>query len=527
MISTLESFRKMIDVNAPIISICHHDFVRVDDTIAQAVGRRKVTEWNPATRTTNFALRTHEGSLDADHDTLEAFLLREYANETPFGVPNRVLLLRECHALLDQPGVVTLLALLAQRKLYDRAFESFVVMVDSVAVVPEEIRPYVSYLDIALPDDRAINALIDQHIEINQYDPAKFTDADRAELMPSLKGLTEFEIDRMLDMAMSSNGSLGADDRAMILEQKKRMVKSSGVLELVDTPESIDDVGGLDALKAYLRRKADIYSRLAEAYRSRVAVPKGVFIVGMPGCGKSLCAKAAAGLFGAPLLKMDMGRMMGRYLGESEANLRKALKIAEAAAPCVLWIDEIEKGFAGAAKGDNDSLTRMFGSFLGWMQDKKSAVYVIATANNAEGLPPELKRKGRFDEIFCVNLPNADERKAIVRVHLKRRGQSLSDAALTSLAKATEGFNGADLEAVVNEAMETAFVAKNGKEGKEGKEGKDAGTPLCLTVQNLLDTARQSVGIARSCGKQIKQMASLFAENSFKDATSGKITSNR
>ena len=238
--------------------------------------------------------------------------------------------------------------------------------------------------------------------------------------MPSLKGMTAFEIDRVLDMAMSKNGSLSAEDQEMILLQKKQMVKKSGLLELVDTPERLDDIGGLTALKEYLKKKSDIVKQLAEAQKFGVSVPKGVFIVGMPGCGKSLCAKASAALFDAPLLKLDMGSMMGKYVGESESNLRKAIKIAEAAAPCVLWIDEIEKGFSGVG-GNNDIMTRMFGYFLSWMQDKKSSVYVIATANNADALPPELKRKGRFDEIFCVNLPNEEERKAIFDVHVGKK----------------------------------------------------------------------------------------------------------
>ena len=189
--------------------------------------------------------------------------------------------------------------------------------------------------------------------------------------------------------------------------------KKSGLLELIDTPASLDKIGGMNALKDYLKNKSRVIADLPKAQDFGVSIPKGVFIVGMPGCGKSLCAKASAALFNTPLLKLDMGSMMGKYVGESEGNLRKAIKIAEAAAPCVLWIDEIEKAFSGVG-GNNDIMTRMFGYFLSWMQEKQSSVYVIATANNADNLPPELKRKGRFDEIFCVNLPNKEERKEIL-----------------------------------------------------------------------------------------------------------------
>ena len=252
--------------------------------------------------------------------------------------------------------------------------------------------------------------------------------------------------------------------------------------------------------------KAKIIKNIIKARKFGVSTPKGVFIVGMPGCGKSLCAKAASTLFEVPLLKLDMGSMLGKYVGDSESNLRRAIKIAEAAAPCILWIDEIEKGFSGIG-GNNDVMTRMFGYFLSWMQDKDSCVYVIATANNADKLPPELKRKGRFDEIFCVNLPNKDERKAIFDVHLNSRGKKadIDDA----LLNATEGFNGADIEAVVCESIECAFNVYLEKD----KE----------VEIDLLSVAKKTVSISKSCKTQIDGMKKAFKENGFKDATSGKI----
>ena len=217
----------------------------------------------------------------------------------------------------------------------------------------------------------------------------------------------------------------------------------------------IQNVNTIYFICAAIELLANIFHNLSEALKYGVSMPKGVFLVGMPGCGKSLCAKAAASIFEVPLLKLDMGSMMGKYVGQSEENLRKAIKIAEAAAPCILWIDEIEKAFSGVG-GQNDAvLTRMFGNFLFWMQEKKSSVYVVATANNAESLPPELKRKGRFDEIFCVNLPTKEERKKIFDVHLnKLKGKTCIDSNSSfdyeKLSEATSGFNGADIESVVH-----------------------------------------------------------------------------
>lgn len=509
----LSSFQKMIDVNAPIIYINDYDFARVDELISRVIGNRNVIEWNPATGSTNFQ---NKSSL-ADN-RLADFLLSKYSVELPKSAPHpedRFIVLKEIQDFIDEPRVKTLLALMSQRKLYDRKYESTIIIVSSVLKVPHEIEKYVSFLEIDLPDQSEIDKLIDQHIEVNKYDKSKFTSEDREKLMPSLKGMSAFEIDRMLDMAMSSNGSLSAEDREMILIQKKQMVKKSGVLELIDTPESIDSIGGVEVLKEYLKKKSAIYAKLPESIKFGVSIPKGVFLVGMPGCGKSLCAKATATQFNnVPLLKMDMGSMMGKYVGESEGNLRKALRIAEAAAPCVLWIDEIEKAFSGVG-GHNDILTRMFGYFLSWMQEKKSAVYVIATANNAEKLPPELKRKGRFDEIFCINLPNEKEREDIFRVHIKKKdcsknsegiGCKVSEIDYDKLARETEGFNGADIESVVNEAVEACFLAHDIKEQE-------------LTTDAIVRIAKKTKSIAKSCRKQIEDMEVLFDENDFTNAS--------
>ena len=504
----ISSFQKMIDVNTPIIYIHDYDFVRVDELIRQVVAEKKVFEWNPVTGVTDFQTKMPKGFGEVQ--SLENFLQEKYSEEE---AKEKYLVLKEVQDFIEEPKVKTLLSLMSQRRLYDREYDITIIIISSVLRVPQEIEKYVSYLEIDFPNEDEINRLINEHIEVNFYDKSKFKEEDREKLMPSLKGMTAFEIDRMLDMAMSSNGSLSAEDTEMILRQKKQMVKKSGLLELIDTPESLDSIGGMDALKKYLTNKANVVKRMSDARRYGVSVPKGVFIVGMPGCGKSLCAKASAALFESPLLKLDMGSMMGKYVGESEANLRKAIRIAEAAAPCILWIDEIEKGFSGVG-GNNDIMTRMFGYFLSWMQDKTSSVYVIATANNADALPPELKRKGRFDEIFCVNLPNEEEREAIFNVHLnkkERKGCMKGIIDCQRLAYVTKGFNGADIESVVNEAIEESFL--------EGKES--------LTTNKLMEIANKTVSISKSCKNQIENMKKAFEENCFKDATTGEITNSK
>lgn len=510
----ISDFGKMIDVNTPIIYIHDYDFARVDFLIHSVIGDMvgdsdDITEWNPATGLTNFY---HKHSETNGKDTTLASLLYNTYIDNYKG--NRFLILKEIQDEIDNSEVVTLLLLLAQRKLYDETCNTTVIIVSTVLRIPEELKKYISFLEIPLPDEKEISNLIDSHIKVNGYEA--FKDEDKAELMPSLKGMTSFEVDRMLDMAMSRNGSLNAEDKEMILQQKKMMVRQSGLLELINVSKKLskDSIGGLDELKKYLLQKSMVIQNWAKAERYKVAMPKGIFIVGMPGCGKSLCAKVASVMFEVPLLKLDMGTMMGKFVGESEANLRDAIRIAEAAAPCILWIDEIEKALGGVGTENAEILTRMFGYMLGWMQDKESSVYVIATANNAENLPPELKRKGRFDEIFCVNLPNEEERKSILKVKLKERGRAteLSDQNITDLARSTKGFNGADIEAVVNESIENCFVHN---------ELNKSDVKLVLKVE-MERVAKETISISKSCKDQIEKMQKVFKESSFRDASTVK-----
>ena len=503
----ISSLQKMIDVNTPIIYINDYDFVRIDELIVQAIGKKNVYEWNPATGGTHFISKEKQGE-----ESLESFLYQQYIPDAD-KLPECYLLLKEIEDCIDEPKIKSLLLHIAQRKLYDKAFNTTIIIVSTTIKVPQVLEKYVSLLDIDLPNEEEIAALIRKHVEVN-HDEKEFNDDDIPKLMPSLKGLSAFEIDRTLDMAMSSNGTLRAEDKTMILQQKKQMVKQSGILELINANEKLEDIGGMEVLKKYLKAKAKVMANVSEIGKYGVQIPKGVFIVGMPGCGKSLCAKASAAAFDAPLLKMDMGSMMGKYVGESESNLRKAIKLAEAAAPCILWIDEIEKAFSGVGSQSNDIVTRMFGYLLGWLQDKQSSVYVIATANNADNLPPELKRKGRFDEIFCVKLPSKKEREAIFKVHLERKekaGKVTLDVDYSQLAQSASGFNGADIEAVVNETIEREFLKL--------VEAKKFDSQLTITTNMLIEEAKNTVSISKSCKDQIEQMEKVFSTSNFKNAS--------
>jgi len=536
----IDRFQKMIDVNSPIILIPDHDFWRIDELIWEANnGKHEIWEWNPTEHWLKWKalptpMNTSEDaqfpvmnkvpmtSIGSLIDQLKMFYSEEPDASNRFH--NRIVVLKNLHDMLrpevvstEQTELVSTLQLIAQDRLYCEDVNTTIVFVDPCLSIPESLKKYISILEIPFPSDEQITELINLHLSANSFDTAK---ANVEKLRPNLKGLTRFEIDRILDIAMSSNGSLSAEDNQRILREKKAMVKKEGILEIIDAPTTIDDIGGLEVLKTYLKEKSVIVKHFGEAQARGVEAPKGIFLVGMPGCGKSLCAKAAAALFETPLLKLDMGSMMGKYVGESEGNLRKALRIAEAAAPCILWIDEIEKAFSGVKNGGNDVLMRMFGHFLSWMQEKDSMVYVIATANNVKSLPPELKRKGRFDEIFFVDLPNKDEIEKIFAIHLnkgiRKNCPKASDLNISQLKASgyfdklqKKGYNGADIEAIIKEAIEKLFIRQHTSNVET----------LQLTKKDIDDVIEKTKSISESCKADIDEMKKLFKESDFTKAS--------
>ena len=283
------------------------------------------------------------------------------------------------------------------------------------------------------------------------------------------------------------------------------MVKKAGLLEMILVREDINDIGGLENLKDWLGKKERIFNQLDKAIKFGVDIPKGMMIVGMPGCGKSLAAKATAKLFKVPLVRLDVGRLLGKYIGESEENMRRALKLAEAISPCVLWIDELEKAFSGIGStgGGSDVTTRLFGQFLTWMQEKENTVFIVATANDISRIPPEFLRKGRFDELFYVDFPNNEERKKIIEIHLKKRGKWNRDLDIISVVKDTDGYSGADLEAIVKDAVESCFV--------EGRKQ--------ITTDNLKKAQKSIKSISSTLSTRIKQIKEAVKDMDLKPAS--------
>lgn len=333
--------------------------------------------------------------------------------------------------------------------------------------LPHELQKDVYILDFELPTDGDIQRLLHGMIEANRASGRIVVDltADESErLAKAALGLTYQEAENAFALSMAHDGRLSIEDLDVITREKQQIVKKTGFLEFIDNDLNLDDVGGLENLKAWLAKRNK--SWLDAARRYGLPAPKGILMLGVPGCGKSLVAKAMSSMWHLPLLRFDIGKIFSPYVGTSEDNMRKALMTAEAIAPSVLWVDEIEKGLSGmSSSSDNGVASRVFGSFLTWMQEKTKPVFVVATANNIEALPSELLRKGRFDELFFVDLPTASERMAIFRIHLQKRLKDphvvgtfrLTDTLLQELAAMTQGFVGSEIEQVVIAALFDAF----------------------------------------------------------------------
>lgn len=438
-----------IDARYPIIYINHFDFKVMDDIINDIKDDRKVIEFVNGLGIVDFENK----SLQHECDIVRFLkLIKDDGYDQPC-----LILLKDVHDSLSQTEVVALIKYIAERTLYIEDYSAPIFIFSSKLCVPVELEDYITIFDVPLPSTGEILKIMQDFCK-----DLDITISDEAvnELAISLKGLNEFQIKQILNLAYQDGGYIDSEDRLLILRQKEQFIKKSGLLEMVPIKESIDDIGGLENLKSWLNDKRVVFHQLDKAIKFGVDIPKGIMIMGMPGCGKSLVAKATAKLFEIPLVRLDVGRLLGKYVGESEENMRKALKLAEAFSPCVLWIDEIEKAFSGVGGtgGGSDVTTRLFGQFLTWMQEKESTVFIVATANDISKIPPEFLRKGRFDELFYVDFPNIDERRKILEIHLRKRKKWNKDLDISSIAKATEGYNGADLEAIVKDSVERCFI---------------------------------------------------------------------
>ncbi len=484
-----------IDAGFPIIYINTFEEDKVDSLIPEISSGKEVYEWNETNGYIDFETKAplqEDCSFERMLDQLKV----------PDLLNRKILVFKDIIPYLDEPRIVSKIKGLA--RMINQGVDATVIIVSSVLVIPKDIEKYVTILEMDYLNTEEIKAVIHSFVKenLNQQVEACLVE----EFALAFKGLTEFEILNLLALSYADDGELTRKDLRLIFDQKQQMIKKAGILEMIPLKETIHDIGGLENLKAWFIKKAKVYKNMNNAKKYGVDMPKGVLIAGVPGCGKSLNAKAAANLFEVPLLRLDMGRLMGKYVGESEGNLRSAIALAEAISPCVLWIDELEKAFAGigGSGGGAEVTTRLFGNFLTWMQEKESPTFVVATANDITQLPPELLRKGRFDEIFYVGLPNKEEREKIFNIHIrKRRPQDLKNIRVKDLVSITEGFSGADIEGVVKDAIESAFA-----------EDK-----VSIQTADVIDAIKDTHSLSEIMKDALEKMTKEYESRKFKSAS--------
>ena len=386
------------------------------------------------------------------------------------------------------------------------------IILSSIYRLPAELEKYITVLQIPLPKRNELGEVLDI---VAKQSKVELKTNLRNRLIDAALGMTSMEADLAYCLASVKDGF---DDKSpfTVSSEKEQIIRKSGILDYFPKNESLKDVGGMENLKEWLKKRQLAYDK--EARDWGLKEPKGLLLLGVPGCGKSLIAKSIASSWNMPLLRLDVGKVFQGIVGSSEDNIRKAIATAEAVAPCVLWIDEIEKGLSGVQSSgatDGGVTSRIFSTILTWMQEKTAPVFVVATANNINQLPPELLRKGRFDEIFFVDLPSQKEKENIFSIHLQKNRQNVSSFALDILAQKAEGFNGAEIEECVKEAMVTAYV-----------ESQESNIAPKLQMIHILDAIKNTVPLSKTMEKQITDLRK-FAVSRAKNASKEIVLENR
>ncbi len=466
-----ERLAVLIRARYPLLMLLTHEEIRAERMLGKLAegARQPMYLWSCA-----------EGLVSPDGEP-EPGTQRPVAALDAIGViPGPALfVLRDVHPFLDDPEVVRRLRSLTRTVGRRR---QAITLISPVLRIPDELAKEMLVLDVPLPGREEISRLLAVLLRSQNIDtpPELFE-----RFIGGSLGLTEEEIKRLFARILLAGGGFSEADLSELVEEKRKVIRRSRFLEFWSHPERMENVGGMDNLKGWLRRRAAGFSPEARAYG--LAEPRGLFMLGVQGCGKSLMAKAVADLWRLPLLRLDVAAVFGSRSGREEDSLRETVRVAESLAPAVLWIDEIEKGFAGRGDAGGEA----FGAFLTWMQEKQKPVFVVATANEVRVLPPELLRKGRFDEIFFVDLPDVHERLSILDIHLRRRSRDPHRFGTTQIAEETDRMSGAELEQIVVGAMFRAFAEDREVDTEDMLEVAREMVPLAVTMDDALKELRE------------------------------------
>ncbi|MBF2057642.1 MAG: AAA family ATPase [Cyanobacterium sp. T60_A2020_053] len=450
-----EELNILIKAQYPLIYLVTSEEERAENAIARIAREQEEKEQSRLfvwTVTHGVVEYNSQGRQGVQHNTVSPEAAIEWVVRQK---DDGIYIFKDLHPYLESPPVTRWL----RDAIYSfKGTNKAIILMSPYHQVPIELEKDIVVLDFPLPEFADLGEVLEQALQ--RYRQKKLDFNTKEKLIHAALGLTIDEAQKVYRKAQVKAGKLTDEEVEIVLSEKKQLIRRNGILDYIEEDKTIDAVGGLEELKHWLTQRTYAFSERARQYG--LPQPKGMLILGVPGCGKSLIAKTTARLWGLPLLRLDMGRVYdGSTVGKSEANLRNALKTAESISPVVLFIDELDKAFAGSAgSGDSDGGTssRIFGSFLTWMQEKESPVFVMATANRIERLPSEFLRKGRFDEIFFVDLPNPQEREAIFKIHLGNRREDTARFDLAQLANVSDGFSGAEIEQAIIAAMYEAFA---------------------------------------------------------------------
>lgn len=493
----------LIRARYPLIYIPTMEEERAEGAIAataQSLGNRPVYLWDFVDGYLSLAGGNPNDAGFGRRNPLQAL---EFIEKLPATAP-ALFVLRDFNRFLDDVAISRKLRNLS-RLLKSQA--KTLIILSAQLEIPSDLGELLTVMEFPLPDGDEIRTQVKALLSATQ---SQLSDRVQADLVRSCQGLSMERIQRVLARGIATHGTFQAEDIDLILEEKRQSIRQTQILDFYPAAEQISDIGGLDNLKDWLLKRGGAFSEQARQYG--LPHPRGLLLVGIQGTGKSLTAKAIAHHWRLPLLRLDVGRLFAGLVGESESRTRQMIQLAEALAPCVLWIDEIDKAFAGAdGRGDAGTTSRVFGTFITWLSEKTSPVFVVATANNIQALPPEMLRRGRFDEIFFVGLPSQPEREAIFSVHLNRlRPHNLKAYALDRLAYETPDFSGAEIEQTIVEAMHIGF-----------SQDRD------FTTDDILEAASQLVPLARTAQDQIEALQHWAASGRARLASRQTTLSNR
>ena len=496
----------LIGARYPVLYVVTSEETRVQDLVVGLAHKRqkKVFEWscNTGLIPAGASIQSQKQRHAATKDALAAL---DYVIDQ---VEPALFIFKDFHPFLTRGNTAIIRRLKEIALNLSNSFKT-ILIVSPVMEIPPELEKEITVLSFPLPSRENLSDLLDtivKDVRLHKKVVVDLDESGRERLLQAALGLTLSEAANVFAKLIVKTQRLSVEGVSEILSEKQQIIRKNGLLEYYAATENFDQIGGLALLKDWLEKRALAFS--AEARAFGLPAPRGILLLGVQGCGKSLCAKAVSNQWQLPLLRFDMGRMFGSFVGSSEENVRRAIAVAESVAPAILGVDEIDKAVAGTQSSgvsDGGTTARVFGTFLTWLSEKTAAVFVVATANDISQLPPELLRKGRLDEIFFVDLPAAAERQEIFRIHLQKRGRDAAQFDLQALASASPDLSGAEIEEAINSALYDAFYA--------GQE---------IATTHILSALDQSVPLAKTMAEQIGELRA-WAKGRARNASSPAV----